>query len=139
MTPISDREEVIDRYEVGMSKYFLRKDVPLNHAFDLNFFDYLLIIVKILMNLNFKQSLLKRLIKKTHCPKMNSLNLTHFAWRRLLNRFGVVKIDLLAQNPTKQNIYMLPKNLNLKEMAYVLDAVEDKQLIISKTDASTKF
>lgn len=126
MTPISEREEVIHRYEVGMSKYFLRKDVRLSHAFDLNFFDGLLIFIKILMSLNFKRSLLKRLIKKTSFPRLSSLNLTHYAWSRLLNKFGVIKVELLVLNPTKQNTSRLPHNLNQKEMAHVNEVLANQ-------------
>ena len=118
----------------SFSKYFLRKDVRLSHAFDLKFFDYILIYLKILVTFNLKLNLLKRLIKKKILPRLASLNLTHFAWGQLINRFGVMKIDLLTLNPTNQNITALQKKLNLKEMAYVLDVLEEQHLTISKLD-----
>ncbi len=135
MTPVNDRQEVIERYEVGMSQYFLRRRVPLAHAFDISFSHYVLILVKIILSLNFKKKILRSLRKKFRFPKPGFLNLTHYAPRRLLNKFGVIKIELLTRNPTRQNISSLLDSLNKDEMAYITEIAERKSQVIWDSDA----
>ena len=39
------------------------------------------------------------------------LNPTHFLWDRLYARFGILKLELLRDNPTQQNLARFQQNL----------------------------
>ena len=118
MQPINDKDEVVRRYECGMSDYFRRKGYKFDTAFKPSKQDLFLATGRLISSRNLTlhndcSSIIKLDLEKTGVV----INPTHYLWDLLYMRFGVLKIKLLKENPTGQNlatIYSLePKVLQL--------------------------
>jgi hypothetical protein len=111
LKPIDNREKVIKEYEVGMTQWFLNNKFFVKSVYKPNIFSLFILYFRYFCFINFKVSVsLKKLKKYLHKNKSsiinisNSLNLTHFLFDDIFKAFGIIKIDLLTKNPTKQNL-----------------------------------
>jgi hypothetical protein len=114
MTPVSDRLEVIRRYEMGMSAYFERAGVPLRAAFEPNREDHILALCRMMASRPNEIPFLTRPAEEDvdGCPRLDfsraaRLNPTHFLWDRLVRNHGIVKLDLLRNNPFDMSLQAL--------------------------------
>lgn len=99
MQPVSDREQVIQRYELGLSHYFRSHMVELTAAMQPSARDRLMAAVRSIVQHGVPENF----------PTIDdhvALNLglaeqsnpTHSMWDRLLAQFGVIKIDFLRKS-----------------------------------------
>lgn len=106
MKPVSDRLEVIRRYEMGLSAAFLRAGVPLRAAFQPTRDDHVLAVCRMIASR--PSELPFYLLAPEADPQGRPvfdlslaprLNPTHFLWDRVLRSHGILKRDLLRNNP----------------------------------------
>ena len=116
MTPLSDRLAVIRRYEMGMSSYFRRAGVPLRADFEPTRDDRILALCRMMASRPNEIPFLTRPAEEDvdGCPRLDlsqadRLNPTHFLWDRLLRRYGILKLDLLKNNPFDMSLQPLRK------------------------------
>lgn len=86
MTPIDDRHEVIDRYELGMSRFLRGAGFALGAAYRPT-------------GLQRLTALARSLKRGRRIFNPRALNPTHFYWDFLLQEFGIIKIELLRSDP----------------------------------------
>lgn len=126
LKPISERSLVVKYYEIGMSQWFIDRGVGITALFEASREDLLV-------------SLARLIATRRARPKMSSdgsmsvtfdlesskaLNPTHYLWDSLVNEFGILKLDLLINNPTKQDLRSYLANLKNFDPA-LLELVED--------------
>lgn len=128
MTPVSDREQVIIRYELGLSRYFADAGVPLQAAYEPDRNDLLVALCRAIGNANFSS---RTYLSATHdsdrvqldLQPARSLNPTHYLWDRLYARFGILKIELLRDNPTRQNLARFRQQLSPAVQSLITDGL----------------
>lgn len=98
MRPISDRQSVIDTYEVGMTKHFERNGVPVSSVYEPTPNDFMLAMFRLLASGRRKFKAETRTLTMSSFGAEN-LNPTHFLWEKLLVKCGIIKYDLLKNNP----------------------------------------
>jgi rhamnosyltransferase len=106
MQPVSDRAEVIQRYEIGMSARFAALGVPVLGAFEPTMDDLLVAACRAIETRYWRISTLSRSVN-LDLDHARALNPTHFLWDRLLEQFAVVKLELLRTNPFGMNLTRL--------------------------------
>lgn len=128
LVPISKRSEVIERQEVGMSKWFAAQGIPVKAAFVPSAEDLLVAVCRSVgsrqVKIEVPDHASSRVIVDLGIAR--ELNHTHFLWDSLLKRFHILKIDLLKNNPAQQNIYHFLDGLSRTQPALfdlILDAV----------------
>ncbi len=99
MEPISDREQVIQKYEIGMSQYFMKSGYSPQSLYKPTQGKKALAIMRaivqseVVFNIPEEQNeVMIRLNRSDH------LNPTHFMWDFVFKKFGVIKIDFLRQS-----------------------------------------
>lgn len=124
MTPISDRQTVIERYELGMSDYFAKLGLPIQGAFELSPSDRLLALCRAI-----DSGFLRIQIPATPSPSMrfqldltvaDRLNPTHFLWDKLWQSFGIAKLELLRTNPFRLNLVPLQTEIRSNPQLHAL-------------------
>ncbi len=105
MVPVSEREEVITRYEIGMSAYFAERGIPVRAAYTPTQEELLWALGRAIGAGHFRFSNVGRQIT-LDLDMARSLNPTHFLWDSLVARFSVLKLDLLLKNPMR--MYLAP-------------------------------
>lgn len=101
MTPVSDRGEVIRRYEMGMSEHFVAAGVPMRAEFQPTPEEDIVAVCRMIAS---RRGQIDRFVEHTEAgPRLRverarRLNPTHFHWEPLLKRHGVLKLDLLKNN-----------------------------------------
>ena len=128
MTPISDREQVIARYERGMSAWFADAGVPLKAAFVPDRNDLLVALCRAIGNSSFDG---RTFLKPDHASDRvrldldmaRKLNPCHYLWDRLYDRFGILKIELLRDNPTQQSLARFRERLPPEVQAVIEDGL----------------
>ncbi|WP_297803191.1 rhamnan synthesis F family protein [Arenimonas sp. GDDSR-1] len=128
MTPVSDREQVIIRYELGLSRHFADAGVPLQAAYEPDRNDLLVALCRAIGNANFSS---RTYLSATHdsdrvqldLQPARSLNPTHYLWDRLYARFGILKIELLRDNPTRQNLARFRQQLSPAVQSLITDGL----------------
>lgn len=126
MTPISDREQVIQKYEIGLSRYFAGLGVPIEAAYEPGPRD---LLVGLSRAIGSRQLSVGHLTGDKVMLDLNlakSLNPAHFLWDCLFQHFSVLKLELLKSNPTEQSLDRLIRLLqsNPALMAMVQDAID---------------
>lgn len=126
MQPISDREQVIQSYEIGMTQFFARNGIPVRALYQPTPGEKLMGIMRsrvdggCLLPLPAHQdSFLIRLADADH------LNPTHWMWDAIFGRFGIVKIDFLKNNIFSKQLYSLVESLPDPIRIHVRDLIED--------------
>lgn len=86
MKPISNRQKVINKYEIGLTRFVLTKGYIAGGA--------------LTVNLAVKVEAIE-IFKKIYGSTRNyvQLNPCHFMWTAIMNEFGIVKYELLNKNP----------------------------------------
>ena len=97
LVPISDREQVIHQYELGMSRFFASRGWSLEAELEADRTQQFVMVARAIGNGNIQ------------CPVNGNvvsldlddtpLNPTHFLWETLLERSGTMKIELVRDNP----------------------------------------
>ena len=128
MTPISDREQVIARYELGMSRWFAEAGVPLQAAYVPDRNDLLVALCRAIGNVPFNTSTFLGADHDSDRVQLDlkqarKLNPTHFLWDRLYARFGILKIELLRDNPTLQSLARFRERLQPEVQALIEDGL----------------
>jgi len=107
MKPINKRQNVIEKYELGLSKLILDMSFSISSLFKKN----LIIYEKYKFNFFGKVFFLKK--------KRDKKNPMHFYYKEIYNEFGIIKIELLTKNPFKIDLYNIKKifvNKKIKEL-----------------------
>lgn len=121
---INDRETVIQKYEVGMTQWFLAQHFKIKPLFEPNAFEKLIILYRYFrlhhldLSLFLKKSMQYLFRKKRLLlAKDFGCNPTHFLFDRIYKVFSIIKIDLLLKNPTKQNLKTIFLKLKMKQQS----------------------
>jgi len=126
MIPISDRLKVIEKYEIGMSKFFSDRGYSLQVANSPSEKDWFLGLCRAYGNglvpvekENIGDGLRLNLDDSRH------LNPSHILWDFLLRSSGIIKLDLLRKNPYRLDLHSLNVFLGKKPVvrALVKDAL----------------
>lgn len=129
MTPLSNRAEVIDHYEIGMSDWFSKRGVPITSALRVNQKEIVKLAYRALVRRNWKISDFAKLLRmKLHFYLRihKNLNPTHFLWMNLYSQSKILKIDLIKNNPTNQNLSKLFKHIDQAQLELIKDATDAK-------------
>jgi rhamnosyltransferase len=113
MEPISNRQEVINNYEIGLSQFVISLDFKLNCAYKLNYFDKIEYRIKIKLNLILKrlnENMSKYIFGNIKNPSCNYLF-------QLLHNFSIIKLETLKNAPFNLN-YQVLKFLILQNRKY---------------------
>jgi hypothetical protein len=103
LVPISDRTEVINRYEIGMSARFESVGVPVTGAFEPTY-EQLLVATCRAVDINiFKMSGVTRYIR-LDLEIARTLNPTLFLWDHVLEEFSILKRSLLIRPDVPLNL-----------------------------------
>lgn len=126
MTPRSDREEVIVKYELGMSARFAAHGVPIKAAYEPTNEELLIALCR---------AIERRCVPIKEPPRLCTLNLdaarelnpTHFFWDALAARFAIAKLEFLKTNPYRMDLTELLQRINAQPLLLRLmqDALED--------------
>jgi len=85
------RQIIIYKYEIGLSKFLDKQNIKTVPIFDENIKDFPTNLIRLLklrvFNIFFK---VRRIYKK---------NPTHFYWKSIYKKFGLIKIELIKSNP----------------------------------------
>jgi lipopolysaccharide biosynthesis protein len=101
------RSTIIGKYELGFSQFLNKNNIEYDCFFKDNINDYPNNILKL-----FKKKIENIFFKNIKIYKKNP---THFYWKRILNKFGVIKIDLIKTNSNNVDIENLKKILGNKK------------------------
>jgi lipopolysaccharide biosynthesis protein len=107
MTPISNREEVINKYEVKMTNYFEKYGVQSKVIYEPTEEEKILGLMRFYSTRKIKIKA-ERGIFNLNSSEANILNPTHYFWEGLMISCGVIKYELLIRNPQEipiRNIY----------------------------------
>jgi hypothetical protein len=131
MTPISNKDEVIHLYEIGMSEWFIQWGTPIKSAFTIPMKDIPVVIVRVAMKMNWKPSHVLRklkLLKRQLNSKIKiheNLNPTHYFWLSLYLKSKIIKIDLLKNNPTNQDLSKLFNHIDPASLELIKEATRN--------------
>jgi len=127
---INNRSAVIQKYEVGMTQWFLRNKIFVKSVYKPNIiWSFIMVYRFIRFTILMPQPFLEKLKRYFQHKKISAfsltktLNLTHFLYDDLCKAFSIVKIDLLTKNPTKQNLkhfirYLSQKNNKITDIKF---------------------
>lgn len=107
MVPLSNRDEVIDRYEIGMSEWFSKYGVPIKSALKVDQKDIVKSVYRALLKRHWKITDFTKIlrVKLSFYLKIHqNLNPTHFFWMTVYNQSKILKVDLIKNNPTNQDL-----------------------------------
>lgn len=105
MQPISNRQQVIFEYELGLSDLARKIGVEISSAMAMETTDKIP-VMDIVNSCGFRG-----LVKGA--PKLNP---SHFAWRRGLEEFGFLKCELIKKNPFKRDLVGLLNRAAIDEV-----------------------
>lgn len=132
MVPLSNRDEVIDHYEIGMSDWFSKRGVPIKSTLIIGREYIMKSIYYALVKRKWKISDIAKLLRmKLHSyVKMHqNFNPTHFLWMPLYNQCKIFKIDLIKNNPTNQDLNKLFQHIDQDELELIKDAIDVNWLL----------
>ncbi len=92
----SSRQVIIFKYEIGFSKFLDYQKIDRFPIFCDNVKDYPSSILKLI-----KMRILNNFFKTKKIYKKNP---THFYWKSIFKRFGIIKIELIKSNPHNVNL-----------------------------------
>ena len=94
--PLNDRNEVVSKYELGLSNLMIKNNIKLNSFYKKN--------IKLKTNNIFKKitQRYKEIFFKT--PKYYKKNPINYFWRDFYSKYGIIKIKLIKDNDEKYNI-----------------------------------
>jgi len=99
MEPISDREQVIQRYELGLSRHFQSHGVPLEALLKPTNSDRVMAVMRSLVLGRVPEDVpIHNDMFMFNLGLANQTNPTHSMWDRLFFQFGTVKIDFMRKS-----------------------------------------
>lgn len=107
MRPIDDRAQVISQYEFGMSRFFHQQGYKLDAAFHPSNDELFLALGRFIANKSLTLADNSKSIVSLDLNAARALNPTHYLWDALFERFGILKLELLKDNPTEQYLAMI--------------------------------
>lgn len=120
MIPITNREKVIEEYEIGLSTKLLDSGIELRSIFQPTNEEYLIAICRAIAHGGFKTGEINESFSiNTNYGKM--LNPTHYLWDKLLKLTSIIKLELIKSNPTRQDVELLLSSLTERELELVHD------------------
>lgn len=122
MIPISDKNEVIEKYEVGMSQYFINAGFDISSVYKQSNNSNLVAVCRAIGNRLWAPDEVKELVQIETSAGLG-LNPTHYLWDEVLENLKIIKHDLLKNNPTKQDMNLILSSLNANELILVEDAL----------------
>ncbi len=127
MTPLSNRDAVIDHYEIGMSDWFSKHGIPIKSALKLDQKDIVKSVYRALVKRNWKITDFAKLLRMKlnfYLRVHQNLNPTHFFWMALYHQSKILKVDLIKNNPTHQDLGKLFKHIDQGQLALINDAID---------------
>lgn len=106
MTPLSDRQQVIDRYERRLTEWFTRAGFAARAAYVPSREDQLVALCRALESRCWRidpASIGAQV--QIDLSAAEVLNPTHFLWDVLAQRYGIIKLELLTRNPKHLNLH----------------------------------
>ncbi len=101
--PFKKRQTIINKYELGLSKLMLQNNIELHAIFKKNIDIYPKNIVQ-KFRARYKEIIYKQ-------KKIYKRNPTNYFWKDFYNQFGLIKIELLKNNP---------KNIDIKDLIKII-------------------
>lgn len=99
LEPVSDRQTVIVRYELGLSTFLLANEFTLASAYKPSpIAQYHALCHATRLGL-YQPKFLPFAEMLMNLQRAQELNPTHFTWQELLHQFGIVKRELIEKNP----------------------------------------
>jgi len=126
MTPLSDKDDVIKKYEVGMSQWFIDHQIALHDRTKLSIRDLLGIIPNYINAIKLNRHWIKKLLSKRKLSGYRALNITHFLWEKIFREYSIIKIELLVKNPTNQKIGKLKWLLNTEQKTLLKNSIGEQ-------------
>lgn len=126
LKPISERSSVVKYYEIGMSRWFMDRGVAITALFEPSREDLLVSLARLIASRRAKPEMSHdgSMAVTFDLESAKALNPTHFLWDTLVKEFGILKLDLLINNPTQQDLRIYLENLKKFDPA-LLDLIED--------------
>jgi len=122
MIPISDKSQVIKKYEIGMSQYFIESGFPITSVYKQSNNSNLVAVCRAIGNRLWTLDEVKERVQiETNAGLM--LNPTHYLWDEVLEKLKIIKHDLLKNNSTKQDMHLIISSLSIPELALIEDAL----------------
>lgn len=126
---LSGRDEVIEKYELGMSKYFLDKGLTLGAYNKL-----LPTCLNVILYGQKKQWMLARCFRyfrKLRPSEATQINVTHHLWERLITKhnFPFIKRELVDKNP---------ENMSLEKLPYIINEYTDYPISLFNRKSKSK-
>lgn len=126
LQPISERNLVVKCYEIGMSRWFIDHGVGVSALFEPSREDLLVALTRLIATRRVRPQMSAdgSMAITFDLETAKSLNPTHFLWDSLINEFGILKLDLLINNPTQQDLRRYLENLK-KFDPNLLELIDD--------------
>jgi hypothetical protein len=126
MQPLSDREEVIRRYELGMTPHFAAAGFRVAAAFAPTTEQHFRAVCRWFEVPGRAPPVSPQRQVTLDLTRADTLNPLHFLWDDILDEFGVVKLELLKANPFGVNLHRFAvlqrRNARIRQL--VADALQ---------------
>lgn len=119
MKILNEKQEIVRRYEVGLSRLFLEKGWRVGAALTPRLRDVpKMAMIRANRSYRFYLKFLRMLL----IPKARRRNPTHFLWERTVDEFGFIKIDLMLSDERKMGLRALRNHMSVAEYAALREA-----------------
>jgi rhamnosyltransferase len=138
MVPVSNRDQVVQLYEIGFSRHFHELGVPISAAYEPSSAELLVALSRAIASLRWAVGQIEGDRVSIDLRPAKSLNPTHFLWDFLFRRFSLLKLELITSNPTEQNLDALVKFLQHRDdlMTLVRGAMNEKSGVVGDAPES---
>lgn len=116
MTPISEKKDVILKYEIGMSQYFSNIGIPLLPEYEPTQEERFIAFCRAVstnhvnaLKLIGSADIKNDGININYADIVTELNPSHYYWDFVLRKTGVIKVDLVKNNPLRLNLMRLTR------------------------------
>jgi len=124
MIPITNREKVIEKYEIGLSTKFLESGIELHSIFQPTNEENLIAICRAIAHGKIQTGEIDASFRiNTNCGR--ALNPTHYLWDKVFKLTGIIKLELIKTNPARQDIDLLISSLTEHELMIVQDSLSN--------------
>ena len=124
MIPITKRQKVIQEYEIGLSAKLYQSGVVLRSLFQPTNEDNLIALCRAIASGGLKVGEVEEFFRiNTNVGR--GLNPTHYLWDKLMESTGIIKLELLKSNPTRQDIELLLSSLTEHQLTLIHDSLSN--------------